>query len=50
MPEDDLMVAPTPLALAWLEEHVIFGGEKKLRKLIRSTMDLVDGDLYVVLS
>jgi nitrogenase molybdenum-iron protein beta chain len=33
-----------------VEEHVIFGGEKKLRKLIRSTIDLVDGDLYVVLS
>ncbi len=33
-----------------VEEHVIFGGEKKLRKLIRSTIDLVDGDLYVVLA
>jgi nitrogenase molybdenum-iron protein beta chain len=33
-----------------VEEHVIFGGEKKLRKLIRSTIDLMDGDLYVVLS
>jgi nitrogenase molybdenum-iron protein beta chain len=33
-----------------VEEHVIFGGEKKLQKLIRSTIDLMDGDLYVVLS
>lgn len=33
-----------------VEEHVIFGGENKLQKLIRSTIDLMDGDLYVVLS
>ncbi|HWQ20892.1 MAG TPA: nitrogenase component 1 [Methanotrichaceae archaeon] len=33
-----------------VEEHVIFGGENKLRKLIRSTIDMMDGDLYVVLA
>jgi nitrogenase molybdenum-iron protein beta chain len=33
-----------------VEEHVIFGGEDKLRKLIRSTIELVNGDFYAVIS
>ncbi len=33
-----------------VEEHVIFGGEKKLEKLIESTAELVDGDLLAVVS
>ncbi len=32
-----------------LEEHVIFGGEEKLRDLIESTIELMDGDLFVVI-
>ena len=33
-----------------IEKHVIFGGEDKLRKLIDSTLQLMEGDLYVVIS
>jgi len=33
-----------------IEKHVIFGGEDKLRKLIDSTIDLMEGELYVVIS
>ncbi|MDY9927889.1 nitrogenase component 1 [Methanosarcina sp.] len=33
-----------------IEEHVIFGGEKKLANLIESTAELVDGDLLAVIS
>jgi len=33
-----------------IEKHVIFGGEEKLRKLIDSTIQLMEGDLYVVIS
>ena len=33
-----------------IEKHVIFGGEDKLRKLIDSTIQLMEGDLYVVIS
>lgn len=33
-----------------VEEHVIFGGEDKLRDLIDSTIKLVKGDLFVVIS
>ncbi len=33
-----------------VEEHVIFGGEKKLRHLLNSTIELMPGDFYVVLS
>ena len=33
-----------------IEKHVIFGGEDKLRKLIDSTIQLMVGDLYVVIS
>lgn len=33
-----------------VEEHVIFGGEKKLRHLVRSSIDLMEGDLYAVLA
>lgn len=33
-----------------IEKHVIFGGEDKLRKLIESTLQLMEGDLYVVIS
>jgi nitrogenase molybdenum-iron protein beta chain len=30
------------------EVEVVFGGEKKLREQIRATLDLVDGDVFVV--
>jgi nitrogenase molybdenum-iron protein beta chain len=33
-----------------VEEHVIFGGEDKLRGLVRSSIELVKGDLFVVIS
>lgn len=33
-----------------VEEHVIFGGEDKLRELIKSTIELVKGDLFAVIS
>lgn len=33
-----------------VEEHVIFGGEDKLRKLIRSSIELMVGDFFVVVS
>jgi nitrogenase molybdenum-iron protein beta chain len=33
-----------------VEEHVIFGGEKKLGNLIKSTSELVDGELFAVIS
>jgi len=33
-----------------IEKHVIFGGEDKLRKLIDSTLQMMEGDLYVVIS
>jgi len=33
-----------------IEEHVIFGGEEKLRKLIKSTIELMKGDLFAVIS
>lgn len=33
-----------------VEEHVIFGGENKLRNLIDSTIKLMKGDLYTVIS
>jgi nitrogenase molybdenum-iron protein beta chain len=33
-----------------VEEHVIFGGENKLRNLIQSSIELMDGDLYSVIS
>jgi nitrogenase molybdenum-iron protein beta chain len=33
-----------------IEKHVIFGGEEKLRKLIDSTLQMMEGDLYVVIS
>lgn len=33
-----------------VEEHVIFGGEQKLRKLIDSTLKLMKGDLFAVIS
>jgi len=33
-----------------VEEHVIFGGESKLRNLIKSTIELVKGDLFAVVS
>lgn len=32
------------------QNEVVFGGEKKLGKLIDATLDVMDGDLYVVLS
>ncbi|MDR2611870.1 MAG: nitrogenase [Deltaproteobacteria bacterium] len=33
-----------------IEEHVVFGGEDKLRRLIDSTLRLMKGDLFVVIS
>lgn len=33
-----------------VEEHVIFGGEKKLRDLIGNTIKLMKGDLFAVIS
>jgi nitrogenase molybdenum-iron protein beta chain len=33
-----------------VEEHVIFGGEKKLGNLIKSTSELIDGELFAVIS
>lgn len=41
--------ASTPCS-ALVEEHVIFGGENKLRNLIRSSIELMDGELYAVIS
>ncbi|MDR3291746.1 MAG: nitrogenase [Methanobrevibacter sp.] len=33
-----------------VEEHVIFGGEEKLRNLIQSTIEIFNADLFVVVS
>ncbi|MDR1039397.1 MAG: nitrogenase [Deltaproteobacteria bacterium] len=33
-----------------IEEHVVFGGEDKLRRLIDSTIQVMEGQLYVVIS
>lgn len=33
-----------------VEQHVIFGGDDKLRRLIKSSLELMKGDLYVVIS
>ncbi len=33
-----------------LEKHVVFGGEEKLRDQIASTMELMNGDLFVTVS
>lgn len=33
-----------------LEKHVVFGGENRLREQIKSTLELVDADLYFVVS
>jgi nitrogenase molybdenum-iron protein beta chain len=33
-----------------VEEHVIFGGEDKLRKLIRSSIKLMEGEFFAVIS
>ncbi len=33
-----------------VEEHVIFGGENKLKNLIQSTIELMKGDLFAVIS
>lgn len=33
-----------------MEEHVVFGGEQKLRDLIASTLELVRGDIFVVIT
>jgi nitrogenase molybdenum-iron protein beta chain len=33
-----------------VEEHVIFGGEEKLRNLIESTIEVFNSDLFVVIS
>ena len=41
--------ASTPCS-GLVEEHVIFGGEKKLRNLISSSIELMEGDLYAVIS
>lgn len=41
--------ASTPCSTL-VEEHVIFGGEDKLRKLIKSTVKLMSAELYTVIS
>jgi nitrogenase molybdenum-iron protein beta chain len=33
-----------------IEEHVVFGGEDKLRRLIDSTLSIMHGELFVVIS
>lgn len=33
-----------------VEEHVIFGGEQKLRDLVRSTIEVMKGELFTVIS
>jgi nitrogenase molybdenum-iron protein beta chain len=33
-----------------IEEHVVFGGEDKLRRLIDTTLQVMKGELYVVIS
>jgi len=33
-----------------VEEHAVFGGEDKLRALIKSTLELVNGELFAVIS
>jgi nitrogenase molybdenum-iron protein beta chain len=33
-----------------IEEHVVFGGEEKLRKLIDTTLQIMKGDLFVVIT
>jgi len=33
-----------------IEEHVIFGGENKLRDLIKSTIEVMKGDMFTVIS
>lgn len=33
-----------------LEEHVVFGGEQKLRNLIKSSIELINGEYFVVIS
>ncbi|MDR1676854.1 MAG: nitrogenase [Deltaproteobacteria bacterium] len=35
---------------ALIEEHVVFGGEDKLRRLIESTISVMKGQLFVVIS
>ena len=37
------------LCSSLLEEHVVFGGEKKLRDLIKSGIELMNGDFFVVI-
>lgn len=32
------------------EKEVVFGGEDRLREQIKATLDLIDGDLYIVLT
>ncbi|MDR1046842.1 MAG: hypothetical protein LBL64_03635, partial [Treponema sp.] len=32
------------------EKEIIFGGEARLEEQIRSTMEVIDGDLYIVIS
>ncbi|HEX9062216.1 MAG TPA: nitrogenase component 1, partial [Clostridia bacterium] len=41
--------ASTPCSTL-VEEHVIFGGEDKLRKLIKTTIKLMPAELYTVIS
>jgi nitrogenase molybdenum-iron protein beta chain len=33
-----------------VERDVVFGGDTRLREQIRSTLDLIDGDLFVVIT
>ncbi|MDR1658105.1 MAG: nitrogenase [Deltaproteobacteria bacterium] len=44
-------IGPTTTPCSGLiEEHVVFGGEDKLRRLIASTIELMKAELYVVIS
>lgn len=33
-----------------VERHIVFGGEDRLREQIRSTLEIMDGDVYVVVT
>ncbi|MDR1109306.1 MAG: nitrogenase [Deltaproteobacteria bacterium] len=45
------MIGPTTTPCSGLvEEHVVFGGEDKLRRLIETTIQIMRGELYVVIS
>ncbi|MBC2580713.1 nitrogenase component 1 [Clostridium sp. DJ247] len=33
-----------------IEKHIVFGGEKRLKEQIQTTLEIMDGDLYVVVT